>query len=82
MTTVLDRPATTEAEAQDAESAERAVNTMRAKALHTVVSDVSNFAAPPSLNIPAIATVRIEATDGPFVTIATDRYVLGVSRAR
>jgi hypothetical protein len=53
---------------------------MGAKALHMVVADALNFAAPASLNIPAIATVRIEATDGRFVSIATDRYVLGVSR--
>ena len=77
MTGVLDRPA---AEEQGTEPAVPAVNSMRAKALYTVVSDALNVAAPASVNIPAISTVRIEATDGQFVTIATDRFVLGVSR--
>jgi hypothetical protein len=77
VTAVVERP-TGEGEAQGREPAP--VNRMRAKALHTAVSDALNFAASPSLNVPAIATVRIEATDGQFVAIATDRYVLGVSR--
>jgi hypothetical protein len=77
MTAVLDRPA---AEDQGTEAAAPVVNSMSAKDLHTVVSDALNFAASTSVNIPAFAAVRFEVTDGQFVAIATDSYVLGVSR--
>jgi hypothetical protein len=39
------------------------------------------FAAPASDYVPAIATVRLEATEGQLIAVATDRFVLGASRA-
>lgn len=57
-----------------------ASNTMKAKALHTALSDALLFAAPASMRLPFLEAVRLEFGDGQLVAAATDRFVVGVSR--
>lgn len=84
MTSVLDTPAVVEDAVQDADGAVVAVpevNTMKAKALHTVLSDAVLFTSPPSARLPFLEVIRLEFGGGQLVASATDRFVLGVSRA-
>lgn len=56
------------------------VNTLKAKALFTVLSDALLFTSPPSARLPFLEAVRLEFGQGQLVAAATDRFVLGVSR--
>lgn len=55
-------------------------NTMKAKALHTALTDALLFAAPASMRLPFLEAVRLEFGDGQLVAAATDRMAVGVSR--
>ncbi|MGV9797323.1 hypothetical protein ACWDTP_04590 [Mycobacterium sp. NPDC003449] len=57
-----------------------AVSMMLAKDLHAAVSNALNCAASPADGIPAIAAVRIEASESQLVTVATNRFILGATR--
>lgn len=57
-----------------------ASNTMKAKALHTALTDALLFAAPSSMRLPFLEAERLEFGDGQLVAAATDRMVVGVSR--
>ena len=72
MTSVLERPA--------AESGVVGPNTLKAAALYTALSDALLFAAPASAKVPSLEVVRLEAWDGQFVAVATDRFALGASQ--
>lgn len=61
-------------------SVEPVVGTMRAKELHSAISNALNFAAPVSAGIPAIAAVHVEASAEQLIAVATDRFVLGATR--
>jgi hypothetical protein len=53
---------------------------MTAKALFTAVSDALLFAAPTTAKLPFLEAVRLEFGGGQLLAVATDRFVLGVSR--
>ncbi|WP_244918342.1 hypothetical protein [Mycobacterium xenopi] len=55
-------------------------NVLKANVLYTAVSDALNFAAAATEMVTAIAAVRIEASETQLVAVATNRFVLGVSR--
>ena len=55
-------------------------NTMKAADLHRVITEAKNFAGRDN-TLPMLQNVRIEATETQLVTVATDRFLLGVSRA-
>lgn len=55
-------------------------NTMKAKALHTALSDAVLFAAPTTARMPFLEAVRLEFGGGQLVAVATDRFVLGASK--
>lgn len=74
-TSVLER-----AERTAVESGAVGLNVLKAAALHAAVSDALHFAAPASAKAPALEAVRLEAVDGQFVAVATDRFTLGASR--
>lgn len=77
MTVVVEQPVAIKGDVRDGAAAP---NTLKAKALHTAVSDALNFTAPASAMLPFLEAVRLEATDGQLVAVATDRFVLGASR--
>lgn len=79
MTSVLESPVTVDEPAPEDVSAP-AVNTMKAKALHTALSDAVLFTASPSARVPFLEAVRLEFGGGQLVAVATDRFVLGASR--
>lgn len=79
MTSVLERPGGVDDVAAEGVSATVA-NAMKAKALHTAVSDALLFAAPASAQLPFLEAVRLEFGGGQLVAVATDRFVLGASR--
>lgn len=74
MTSVLDKPTVVTADAV------REANTLKAKDLHTALSDALLFAAAPSVRLPFLEAVRLEFSSDRLVAAATDRFVLGVSR--
>lgn len=74
MTSVVDKPVVVEA-AVPAEP-----NVLKAKALHTALSDALLFASPASAKLPFLEVVRLEFGGGRLVASATDRFTLGVSR--
>ena len=55
-------------------------NTMKAADLHRVIAEAKNFAGRDA-TLPMLQNVRIEATETQLVAVATDRFLLGVSRA-
>jgi hypothetical protein len=55
-------------------------NTMKAVDLHRVVTEAKNFAGRDA-TLPSLQNVRLEATETQLVAVATDRFLLGVSRA-
>lgn len=55
-------------------------NIVKAAAFRTALSDALNFTAAASDNLPVLETVRVEAGDGDLIAVATDRFVIGVSR--
>jgi DNA polymerase III sliding clamp (beta) subunit (PCNA family) len=55
-------------------------NTMKAADLHPVITEAKNFAGRDA-TLPMLQNVRIEATETQLVAVATDRFLLGVSRA-
>ncbi len=59
---------------------ETQVNTMTAKALSTALSDALLFTAPTSAKLPMLEALRLEFGAGQLVTVATDRFALGVSK--
>lgn len=79
MTAVLDNPAVV-GEASVEGVATPVVNTLKAKALFTAVSDALLFAAPASAKLPFLEAVRLEFGVDQLVAVATDRFVLGASR--
>jgi hypothetical protein len=81
MSSVLERPDDVGDVAADGVSAPVA-NSMKAKALHTAVSDALLFAAPASAKLPFLEAVRLEFGGGHLVAVATDRFVLGASRVQ
>lgn len=68
----------------DVVDGESADNRVRAKALHTVLTDALLFAAPQAVakELPMLGAVWVEAGGGHLVAAATDRSVLGVSRVQ
>lgn len=78
MTSVLESPAAVDVSVE--EGSTPAVNTMKAKALHTALSDAVIFAAPSTARLPLLEAVRLEFGGGQLVAVATDRFVLGASR--
>lgn len=72
MTSVLEAPVAVDVAAP--------VGCVKAKALHTAVSDALLFAASPSMMTPVLEAVRLEFMNGQLVAAATDRFALGVSR--
>ncbi len=79
MTSVLESPVAIEECAPEGVSAP-VVNTMKAKALHTALSDAVLFAAPTTARLPFLEAVRLEFGGGQLVAVATDRFVLGASK--
>lgn len=79
MTSVLESPVAVEESAPEDVSAP-AVNSMKAKALHTALSDAVLFAAPTTARLPFLEAVRLEFGGGQLVAVATDRFVLGASK--
>jgi len=77
MTAVLETPVAAHAD----DRVPAAANTMKAKALFTALSDALLFAAPPAMRLPFLEAVRLECGGGQLVAVATDRFVLGASRA-
>lgn len=55
-------------------------NTMKAVDLYRIVTDAKNFTSRDT-TLPMLQAVRLEATETQLVAVATDRFVLGVSRA-
>jgi hypothetical protein len=55
-------------------------NTMKAADLHRVITEAKNFAGRDA-TLPMLQNVRIEATETQLVAVATDRFLLGASRA-
>lgn len=78
MTAVLGLPASVES--VEVGSDAPVVNTMKAAALFTALSDALLFTAPTSARLPMLEAVRLEFGAGQLVAVATDRFVLGVSR--
>jgi DNA polymerase III sliding clamp (beta) subunit (PCNA family) len=56
-------------------------NTMTATDLHRVLHNAVLFTAPNKVNIPMISAVRLEFSGDQVLSVATDRFVLGVSHA-
>lgn len=79
MTAVLDNPAVV-GDASVEAAATPVVNTLKAKALFTALSDALLFAAPASAKLPDLEVVRLEFGADQLVAVATDRFVLGASR--
>jgi DNA polymerase III sliding clamp (beta) subunit (PCNA family) len=79
MTSVFESPVAVDDVAAEGVSVP-VTNAMKAKALHTAVSDALLFAAPPSARLPFLEAVRLEFGGGRLVAVATDRFVLGASR--
>jgi hypothetical protein len=80
MTAVLETSASVEPDGVVVDSSVPVVNTMKAAALFTALSDALLFASPPSAQFPMLEAVRLEFGAGQLVAAATDRFVLGVSR--
>lgn len=82
MTAILDRrdSSDTPAGTGPADVAASPVGRLKAAALFTAVSDALNFVAAEPSVVAVLAGVRLEAFDGQLVAVATDRFVLGVSR--
>lgn len=81
MTSVLDKPVVVEAAVAGAETGAPAEpNVLKAKALHTALSDALLFASPASAKLPFLEVVRLEFGGGRLVASATDRFTLGISR--
>lgn len=84
MTVVLESPgvdgASAAEEPRTAEAGSVGPNTLKAADLYTALSDALHFAAPASAKAPALEAVRLEAQEGQFVAVATDRYTLGASQ--
>lgn len=78
MTAILDRDAS--AETDPTKDGAVALNRLKATALFTAISDALVFAAPPSMMLPMLDAVKVEAGEGHFIAVATDRFVLGASR--
>jgi hypothetical protein len=55
-------------------------NTMKAVDLHRVITEAKNFAGRDATS-PMLQNVRIEATETQLLAVATDRFMLGASRA-
>jgi hypothetical protein len=55
-------------------------STMKAADLHRVITEAKNFAGRDA-TLPMLQNVRIEATETQLVAVATDRFLLGASRA-
>ncbi len=55
-------------------------NTMKANHLHRILTEAKLFAGHDA-TLPMLACVRLEATETQLTAIATDRFLLGVSRA-
>jgi hypothetical protein len=55
-------------------------NTMKAADLHRVITEAKNFAGRDAA-LPTLQNVLIEATETQLVAVATDRFLLGASRA-
>ncbi|MGB8403487.1 MAG: hypothetical protein WCE30_05320 [Mycobacterium sp.] len=80
MTVVLDAPVVAEADVQDvAEATVPEVNSLKAKALFTVLSDALLFTSK-VVGLPMLEAVRLEFGGGWLVAAATDRFALGISR--
>lgn len=78
MTAILDRDAS--AETDPTKDGAVTLNRLKATALFTAISDALVFAAPPSMMLPMLDAVKVEAGEGHFIAVATDRFVLGASR--
>ena len=74
MSSVLDQPAGVAA------PAEPEVNVLKAKALHTALSDALLFTTSKALGLPMLEAIRLEFGGGHLVAVATDRFTLGASR--
>lgn len=80
MTVVLDAPVVAEVDVQDvAEATVPEVNSLKAKALFTVLSDALLFTSK-VVGLPMLEAVRLEFGGGWLVAAATDRFALGISR--
>lgn len=80
MTAVLETPIAAAEENSIESVVAPVVNMLKAKALHTAMSDALLFAAPTSAKLPFLEAVRLEFGAGQLVAVATDRFVLGASR--
>jgi len=56
------------------------VNTLKAKALHTALSDAILFTTAKALGLPMLEAIRLEFGGGQLIAVATDRFTLGASR--
>lgn len=79
MTAVLERD-TTDVAAEGGDVGQPIRNMLKAKDLHTALSDAVNFAAPASAMLPILEAVRLEFGEGQLIAVATDRFTLGASR--
>lgn len=55
-------------------------NVLKAKALHTALSDALLFTTAPSERLPMLEAVRMEFGAGQLLAVATDRFTVGASR--
>ena len=55
-------------------------NSMKAADLHRVITEAKTFAGRDA-TLPMLQNVRVEATETQLVAVATDRFLLGASRA-
>lgn len=76
MTAVLDSSVCVEGEG----AAVPEVNTLKAKALHTALSDAILFTTAKALGLPMLEAIRLEFGGGQLIAVATDRFTLGASR--
>ena len=56
------------------------VNTLKAKALYTALSDAILFTAAKASGLPMLEAIRLEFGGGQLIAVATDRFTLGASR--
>lgn len=57
-----------------------ALNMLKAKALHTALSDAVLFTTARAVGLPMLEGIRLEFGGGHLVAVATDRFTLGASR--
>ena len=56
------------------------VNTLKAKALYTALSDAILFTAAKAVGLPMLEAIRLEFGGGQLIAVATDRFFVGASR--